>query len=251
MPEQTLFSAVLIDEEQQSLDLMNRQIQTFCPDIRVIATCSTANNGLAAIRKLQPDIVFIDIQMPFLNGLDLLQGIPKINFAVVFTTAYNKDTIHALEMNSLDYLLKPVMKDRLLVVVKKFRQQMVKNTGFQDTSLQMLLKRHLQPFENKIAVTIQDSILFLEVNSIIYIQSESNYSYIYLKDGRAILSSKNLLVFEELLTKHRFIRIHASSLVNLEEIMEYKKKGGGSVIMSNGEEIRVSRNRRYELLDLI
>jgi two-component system LytT family response regulator len=251
MPKKAVYTAILIDDEQHCLDLLTLQLETYCSDIKVIAACSSAEKGLATIQQKLPDIVFLDIQMPFLNGLEMLQQLPQINFEVVFTSAQREYAIEALKMNALDYLLKPIAKDELITAVEKFRQRMVKNAGLQETCLQMLLQHLDLPVQKKIAVPIQDSILFLEINTITYIQSQSNYSHIYLKNGRSILTAKTLLHFEELLAKHRFSRIHASYLVNLEEIREYKKTDGGWVVMSDGQEIKISRSRRDGLLELI
>ncbi|MEY3368490.1 MAG: hypothetical protein RI973_1645 [Bacteroidota bacterium] len=251
MPKKPFYSAVIIDDEQHCLDLLNWQLETYCPDIKVMACCNSAAEGLASIQQHQPDLVFLDIEMPFLNGLDLLQQLPQINFEVVFTTAYGEYALKALKMNVLDYLLKPIAKDELILAVEKFKQRKAKNSSSQEASLQMLLQ-HLKPFvQKKIAVPSHDSILFLEIDSIVYIRSDSNYSHIHLNDGRIITASKTLLYFEELLAEYRFARIHASYLVNLAEINEYKKTDGGWVVMSDGQEVKISRGRKDDLFKLL
>lgn len=251
MPKKSVYSAIVIDDEQHCLDLLNWQLETYCPDVKVIASCNAAEDGLASIQQHQPDLVFLDIEMPFLNGLDLLQRLPQINFEVVFTTAYGEYALKALKMNALDYLLKPIVKDELILAVEKLKQRMAKNGSSQEESLQMLLQQMKLLVQKKIAVPTQDSILFLEIESIAYIRSESNYSHIHLRDGRTVMASKTLLHFEELLTEYRFVRIHASFLVNLSEINEYKKTDGGWVIMSDGQEIKISRGRKDDLLKLL
>lgn len=251
MSKKTIYSAVLIDDEQDCLDLLNWHLETYCPDIKVVATCNAAEDGLRSIQQLHPGLVFLDIEMPHLNGLDLLQRVPEINFEVVFTTAYGEYALKALKMNALDYLLKPIVKDELILAVEKFKQRMANKGSAQQVSLQMLLQ-HLTPLvQKKIAVPTHESILFLEIDNIMYIRSESNYSHIHLKNGRTILASKTLLHFEGLLNDYRFVRIHASYLVNLAEITEYKKTDGGWVVMSDGREVKISRSRKDDLMKLL
>jgi two-component system LytT family response regulator len=249
MTKKPSYTALLIDDEQDCLEILNWHLETYCPDIRVLVTCDGAEEGLKSIHQLQPDLVFLDIEMPFLNGLELLSRVQKINFEVIFTTAYSEYALKALKLNALDYLLKPIVKDDFLQAVEKFKQRMAGKNSHSEASLQMLLQ-HLgaHHVQKKIAVPVQDSILFLEIESILYIKSESNYSYIHRRNGRPVLASKTLLHFEELLNDYHFVRIHASYLVNLSEITEYKKTEGGWVVMSDGHEIKVSRSRKDDLL---
>ena len=168
------YTALLIDDEQDCLELLNWHLETYCPDIRVLATCDAAEEGLKSIGQLQPDLVFLDIEMPFLNGLELLNRVPKINFEVIFTIAYSEYALKALKLNALDYLLKPIVKDDLLQAVEKFKQRMAARNSSSEVSLQLLLQ-HLTPHhtQKKIAVPVQDSILFLEIDHILYVHSET------------------------------------------------------------------------------
>ncbi len=251
MPLKPSYTAILIDDEPHCLDLLAWQLKSYCPDIRVVASCHVAVEGLASIRQHRPDLVFLDIEMPFLNGLDLLQRLPQIDFEVVFTTAYGEYAIKALKMNALDYLLKPIAKDELILAVESFKQRLEMKELSQEVSLQLILQHLKSSVPRKIMVPTQDSIHFLDLHNIIYIRAASNYSLIHLKDGRTILASKTLLHFEEMLAEHRFIRIHASYLVNLAEVVEYRKKDGGWAVMSDGLPIKISRGRKDGLFKLI
>lgn len=245
------YTTILVDDEQDCLNLLKWQLETYCPDIKIIAACNAAEEGLSAIEKMQPDVVFLDIEMPFLNGFELLRRIPKINFEVVFTTAYDEYALKALKINALDYLLKPIIKDELVSAVEKLKKRL--NSKNKDDDQPLLLQLlNLQNFPSKkIAIPIQDSILFLNIDDILYIKSESNYSIIQLKNSKSILASKTLRYFEDLFNGYQFYRIHASFLINLAEITQYKKTDGGCVIMSNSEEIKISRSRKDDFLKLL
>jgi two-component system LytT family response regulator len=245
------YTTILIDDEQDCLSLLKWQLETYCPDMKIIAACNAAEEGLRAIEKMQPDVVFLDIEMPFINGFELLRRIPEINFEVVFTTAYDEYALKALKINALDYLLKPIAKDDLISAVEKLKKR-VKSKSKGDDQPLLLQLLNLQNYPSKkIAIPIQDSILFLNIDDILYIKSESNYSTIQLKNSKSILASKTLRHFEDLLNGYQFYRIHASYLINLAEITKYKKTEGGSIVMSNGEEIKISRGRKDDFLKLL
>lgn len=245
------FSAILIDDERDCLDLLNWQLTNYCPEIKILAACNSPKEGLEAIAALKPDVVFLDIEMPFLNGFEMLRQVPDINFEVIFTTAYDEYALKALKINALDYLLKPTAKDELISAVEKLKKR-VKSKAKGDDQPLLLQLLNLQNYPSKkIAIPIQDSILFLNIDDILYVKSESNYSTIQLKNTKSILASKTLRHFEDLLNGYQFYRIHASYLINLAEITKYKKTEGGSVVMSNGEEIKISRGRKDDFLKLL
>ena len=245
------FSTILIDDEQDCLDLLHWQLTAYCPEINIVACCNAAEEGLLAIEKLHPNIVFLDIEMPFLNGFELLWRIPTIDFEVVFTTAYDEYALKALKLNALDYLLKPIVKDELINAVEKLKNRVQPKHKHASQSLLIPLQNLQQQKQTKIAVSVQDSILFLTIEEIVYIRSESNYSLIQLKNKKPLLVSKTLRHFEDLLSSYQFFRIHASYLVNIAEVTEYKKADGGSVMMSNGHEIKISRSRKDDFLKML
>ncbi len=245
------FRTLLIDDEQDCLELLKWQLEKYCPGMKVIATCNSAEQGLEAIEKMAPEIVFLDVEMPFMNGFELLRRVKEINFEVVFTTAHDAYALKALKLNAVDYLLKPIAKDELITAVEKAQHMLgIKSMEGRQVTLASL-QNLTQLSQKKIAIPMQDSILFLKIEDILYVESESNYSSIFIKNRKPVVVAKTLRHFEDLLNGHRFFRVHASFLINLAEVSEFRKSDGGSVVMTNGAEVKISRSRKDDFLDLL
>ena len=206
----TQLKAILIDDELPSLQNLEQKIIEFCPDIKIIATEQKPESAITLIEQSRPDVIFLDIEMPRMNGFKMLEHISLASFDVVFTTAYNHYAIDALRISAFDYLVKPV--------------------GVQD--LQITVDRLMK-------------------SQIIHIESSSNYSKIYFKEGKTLLVTKLLKDFEEMLVPYRFYRIHNSHLINLIHIKKYIRGDGGQVVMQNNEVIDVARRKKEEFLRLI
>ncbi len=248
-----LLTAILIDDEQDSLDLLNWQLGQECPEVEVVARINNAHEGLQCLLRVQPDIIFLDIEMPGMNGLQLLEQCDRIAFDPVFTTAYDQYALRAIKLGAFDYLLKPVQRAELRVTVDKIIQ---KRARFQPCIRPEAVKIMLDYFagnrkDQKITIHTNDEVHFIEVSDLLYLQAENNYTHLTLKSGKRLLVAKTLKYFEALLTENGFFRVHASYLINLAAVSSIRKGEDGGVVLKEGSKIPIARGRRDELLRLL
>lgn len=245
-----LLRAVLVDDEANCLKMLEWELNNSCPEIDIIRTCSSGKEGLLAIKEEKPDVVFLDIEMPYLNGFEVLELVPEINFDVVFTTAYDKFAVRAFKSSAVDYLLKPIDGEDLRVAVDKIVAKQQKDQAAIDINF---LLQQLEDARNnrlkRIALPTFEGLTFIRTDEILYCQSDNNYCNIILRDNKKILISKTLKDVEEMIDSQTFFRVHNSYLVNLSEVANYLKADGGYLVMSNGDEVRVSRSRKDRLLE--
>jgi two-component system LytT family response regulator len=243
-----MITAVIIDDEKKCVSLLKHLIENHCADIKVVAEAGDALQGLGVIQMFKPDIVFLDIEMPGKSGFELLSALPEINFDIIFTTAYNQYAIKAIRFSALDYLLKPVDPDELKNAVARLYKKHHKNEQRANIDLLVNNIRSPQPNFSRITLSTQDGLVILHVNEIVYCEASGTYTIFYLKTKEKIMVSKTLKEYEELLKDHHFFRVHNSYLINLDEVKKYIKGDGGSVIMSNGDEVFVSKRRKEDFL---
>uniref|UniRef100_UPI00404AD561 LytR/AlgR family response regulator transcription factor n=3 Tax=Flavobacterium sp. TaxID=239 RepID=UPI00404AD561 len=239
--------AIIIDDEKRARVSLSLLLQEYCPEIELVAECENLPEGVKAIRKHNPDLVLLDIEMPGHSGLELVDFFDEkeINFSIIFTTAYNEYAIQAFKLSALDYLLKPIIPEELANAISRLERQ--KNVQFK--ALAENIKN--ESFE-KIAVPSGNSLILLKIADIIFIKGEGAYSEIQMRDKSKHLVSRNLKNFEDLLNKDkRFIRTHKSYLVNFEEVISYNKSDGGSLDMKNGASIPVSAEKINLILERI
>ncbi len=244
--------AILVDDEANCLKMLEWELSDRCPEVEIVKVCSTGKAGLMAIKEEQPDIVFLDIEMPYLNGFEVLELVPEVNFDVIFTTAYDKFAVRAFKSSATDYLLKPIDGDELKAAVDKVLENRKKNAP--NTDVKFLLQQLEAAKNNKIkriALPTFEGLTFVHIDDIIYCQSDNNYCHVNLKEGRKMLISKTLKEVEEMLNSDMFFRVHNSYFVNLKEVSNYVKADGGALIMTNGDEVRVSRSRKDRLMELL
>ncbi|MCX6318745.1 MAG: LytTR family DNA-binding domain-containing protein [Bacteroidetes bacterium] len=243
--------AILIDDEKNSRESLRKKIETHCPDVQILAECANGLEGLDAIERHAPDIVFLDIEMPHMNGFNMLQQVTKRNFELIFTTAFNQYAINAIRYSALDYLVKPVDVAELVLAVERSRKK--KNET--DTSRQLeILSGYLsqqQAKPDKIAVSVSTGLEIITVANIIYLEATGNYTHIYMKDEKPLLASRTLKEFEDILPPSFFYRIHNAILVNVSYIKKYNRGDSGQVLLTNGVLLDVARRRKDELLQLI
>lgn len=242
--------AILIDDELPSLQNLQQKLEEFCPDIQIIATAQKPEEAIRLIESHQPDVIFLDIEMPRMNGFKMLEEIKEKNFDVVFITAYNHYAIDAIRISAFDYLVKPVavkdLQNSVNRLINSHRRQIPEKL---DVLRQNLSNSRTQ--NDKITIATNEGVDFYEIRQIIRIESSSNYSKIHFKDGKVLLVTKLLKDFEEILAPYRFYRIHNSHLINLSYIKKYLRGDGGQVIMQNDEIIDVARRKKEEFLKLI
>jgi len=234
--------ALLIDDEVNNLHNLKALLTTYCPEVEVLATAMDANEGRGSIIQYQPDLVFLDIQMPGKDGFELLKSLPHYDFEVIFVTAYNQYGIQAVKFAAIDYLLKPINPEELRTAVNRVA---IKNRQKkQNLSLENLVHLLRNKEEQRIALTTQKETRFIPVTQIMHCESSNNYTIFFLSHGEKIVASRPIYEFEDLLGIHGFIRCHQSYLVNKKYIKSWVKEDGGYLLMVNGAQVPVSRTKK-------
>jgi two-component system LytT family response regulator len=240
-----MYKAIIIDDEEMARTLLEGMLQMYCPEVEVVALCKDLPSGVKAIHKHKPDIVFLDIEMPGHSGLELLDFFDEneIDFSVIFVTAYNRYAIQAFKLSAVDYLLKPIETEDLKNAVYLFTKK-------KERINYAILKNNLQTqAPKKIGINGVSSIVFVDVDDILFFQADGSYSMVFLKDGKTIIASKSLKHFENILVDNPyFFRCHKSYIVNLNYITEYVKSDGG-YLKVNQHEVGLSPDKAGILLD--
>jgi two-component system, LytTR family, response regulator len=243
-------NAILIDDELSSLQNLEQKLTEFCPDIQIITTTQKPEEAILLIQQHKPDVIFLDIEMPRMNGFRLLEELEELNFEIIFTTAYNHYAVDAIRMSAFDYLMKPIAIKDLQNAVERLAKQKQLFTKDKLGVLKNVLQ-NAKSQDEKIVIPTNDGMEFISIHTILHIESSSNYSKIYFVDGKNILVSKLLKEFEEILLPYRFYRIHNSHLINLKYIEKYLKLEGGQVKMKDGTILDIARRKKDEFLKLI
>jgi len=243
-----MIKAILVDDEVHCLDTLSMLLSDFCPEVQVIERCVSAKKGLEAINKHQPDLVFLDIEMPLMNGFELLEQFKSIPFSVIFTTSYDQYAIKAIRFSALDYLLKPIDPKELVVAIHKVEAHKTPPSAEQ---FQMLMDQiqHKDKGFTKIAVPTFDGFELIPVEQVLRCEADDNYSYLFLKNKNKITACRTLKELEEQLQDFPFfIRVHHSYIVNLNEVTKYVRGEGGYLVMTDGSTVNVSRSRKDSLM---
>ncbi|PHS67703.1 MAG: DNA-binding response regulator [Flavobacterium sp.] len=235
--------AIIVEDEKTSRDILKNYLAKYCPKITLMGEAENIEEALILIRNNDLDLVFLDVEMPYGNAFDLLDKVGDRQFETVFVTAYNQYALDALNAHASYYLLKPISIDKLIEAVDYVSEIKEKENSLQQT----ILKPVNTQVVGKITIPQQNGFEVLEVKDILYCQADDNYTKIFLKDTKKLVS-KTLKYFEEVLSDNGFARVHKSYLVNVNQITEYKKGKGGSVVLSSGKQIMVSPSRKKELL---
>ncbi|MEN2281478.1 LytTR family DNA-binding domain-containing protein [Algoriphagus sp. SE2] len=236
------YKALIIDDESGNREFLVGLLKSHCPDIISVSEASSASEGLSLLEKLDPDVVFLDIEMPGGNGFDFLNKVGEVNFKIIFVTAYDAYALKAIKYSALDYLLKPVDPEELVKAVEKL-------SNFSSDSNRIgFLKHNLSHREDRrIALATQDEVLFVRLDDIIRLEAEANYTRIYISKELPVLLSGNLGSYERLLLDDRFYRTHQSHLINKDHIRKYIKTEGGYFLMSDGAQVPVARLKKEEV----
>ncbi len=245
-----MIRCILVDDEKNALEMMEWLLKTYCPNVEIIAMCNSAEQGIDAIHKFKPDVVFLDIEMPRMNGFDMLEKFDKLFFDVVFCTAYDQFAIKAFKYSALNYLLKPVDPDDLKATVERIEERKAIPTKEQFELLLQNIHHPARSTPQRIALTTNDGMIFVPTSDIIYCEAESNYTKVVLSGSKKIVVSKVLKDIDEALSGPDFCRVHSSFLINVNRIKKYVRGDGGYLIMDDDANISISRNRRQEFMDL-
>lgn len=243
-----MLKAIIVDDEKISRDILHDYLVKYCPDVTILEQCDSVKTGLAAIEKHQPDILFLDVEMPKGNGFDLLEQVKDINFETVFVTAFDNYAIQALNYSAAYYILKPVSIDELITAVEKIKAQKQKSISGLHTKvlLENIKAKSLE--QHKIVLPLQDGFEVVNIKDIIHCDAHDNFTDFYFVSKQKMMICRTLKFYEELLSESGFMRVHKSHLVNLDHVSKYKRGKGGQLTMSNGSVIDVSPNKKEELM---
>ena len=240
---------IIADDEQTSRDLIERYVEKYCTNLEVISKAVDAKDAIAQIKKFKPDLVFLDVEMPFGNAFDVLEQTEELDYQTIFITAYSDYAIKALNYSAAYYILKPISIDELVTAVEKV-QAMAQEDNF--TELKKVLQSNLASDSiERIVLPNQSGFEIIDANQIIRIAGNGNYSDIYLADGKKKTISKTLKFFEKLEENKNIIRVHKSHIVNTNYIAAYKKGRGGILVMSDDSEVEVSARLKATLLAVL
>ena len=242
-----MIKAVIIDDEPKAIQGLSWELCNFSNDLEVVATFTEPEKAIPYLKSSKIDCLFLDIEMPTMDGFQFLEKLENKDFAIVITTAYNEYAITALKKEAIDYLLKPIDTDDLadtIVKIKKYNSKNFSADKFED----MLLKFNNKLHHKKITINTDGKLVFLEPKDIFYVESDGNYSTLHLSENKKIVVTKKLKEINELLPSDHFFRIHNSYIINLNKIKEFLKSDG-YIVLENNTKIPVSRQRKSEFLE--
>jgi two-component system LytT family response regulator len=243
-------NAIIIDDETKGRLALREKLAAYCPQIKILAEATNGQEAIMLIQHHKPQLIFLDIEMPRMNGFEMLNELPEKNFHIIFTTAYDQYAIKAIKYAAFDYLLKPIDIEELRMAVSKIDIQENNQTKKQVELLSQNMQQTKRQL-SKLAIPTLDGLLFYNINDIIHLEANSNYTNIYLTNKIKITASKTLKEFEELLPDNIFFRTHHSHLINLNFIKRYIKGDGGQIELQNGSYVDVARRKKEEFLKAI
>lgn len=243
----TDINCILIDDEQQNLKLLQNMLEMHCRQVKVLGASNCAKDGLAMIEELQPQLIFLDVEMPHMNGFDLLKKLEPVSFEVIFVTAYSHYAVEAFEHHAAGYITKPVNTEKLVSAVQAAIKR-VEERSINKNLFSLLEQNTRQAAPDKIPLSTTNGLLFVKIADIMYCESSGNYTHFYLNDDKKIVVSRQLGEYEKLLPDNNFTRIHDKYIINLSYIKEYIKGSGGEVVLENGKEIPVAARRKEDFL---
>ena len=244
-------TTVLIDDERHSLESLEILVNKHCPDLNILSSCKGALAGIDAIRTHKPNLVFLDIDMPVMNGFELLNEVRNIPFDVIFATAYDEYAVRAVKVSAMDYLLKPIDPAELKTAVQKVFEKRDKEDSQAKLDVLLTNIQNVKDGFRKLAIPTLSGLDFVDINNIIYCIADGSYTSIHTADGKKYIISKTLKEMSGLLNNPMFFRTHQSYHVNLNYIKTYVKGSGGQLIMEDGASIQVARARKEELMHVI
>ena len=249
-----MIRTILIDDEPSAVNVLALLLKKYCKnEVEIVAKSNSSEEGINLIKKHKPDLVFLDIEMPNMSGLDLLKTFTNPGFRVVFVTAHDTYAVEAFKLSAIDYLLKPVDSDDIMRTVMKIKNDNTQNPKFLSQQISQLEKILYANHSSgtKIGIGMADKVIFIQISDIIYCEASGSYTKVYLLDGTKLLSSKSIGSFDNILSYHKFFRIHHSFLINLDKIKEFHRHSGGVVIMSNNVQLEVSQRKHKDFLEVI
>jgi len=240
-----VIKSIIIDDEELARQTLHLMLKEFAPEVTISGFANSAINGVTTIKEIQPDLIFLDVEMSGGDGFEMLDAIDNINFDVIFVTAHQQFALKAFKYEALDFLLKPVDPDELINAVKKFKKRITKEDKMRH---RMALVKTLSIMNSKVPLPDKDGIKFIEIEKVVRMEADGSYVTIYFKDDRPQVISKPLKFYATLLSEAIFLRVHRSHLVNIKYVSEFKREGGGYVVLENGEKVQVADKKREMVL---
>ena len=229
-----------------------RLLELNCPEVEIAATCSSTNDAIKTLEETKPDLVFLDVRMPGKSGVDLLAELSEIDFEVIFVTAHDEYMLQALQFSAVDYLMKPVDEDRLQEAVQRVKKRLNEKKNSKQTEILLHNINNVgSPLEMRLCLPTQKGFTIVKLEEIIYCEAQRSYTIFRLVNNKSIIISKPLFDYDKLLADTIFLRVHKSFLINLMHVKEYMRGEGGTVIMSNGMEVEISRRKKEQFLDKV
>jgi two-component system LytT family response regulator len=239
-----VIKALIVDDEPSAVNTLRLMLERYVPEITDLKTTNDAHEGLQLIKSFQPSLLFLDIQMPVMNGFELLKQLPQINFNIIFTTAHDQFAIQAIRFSALDYLMKPIDADELRTAAEKFLAVQASNQALYNNLLNNIAAKEKKDY--KLALPTTQGTFFYNQEDIIRLEGESNYTRFYFTNDKSLLTSKTLKEYEEILQHYGFIRIHKSHIVNKQHVTNYS--GEGILTMTDKSKVEISRRRKEEVI---
>lgn len=241
--------AIIVDDEQDSRESLRNYISRYCPGVDVVAECANIQEAKAAISGQAPGLLFLDIEMPYGNAFDLLEQLEEADFEIIFITAFSQYAIQALNMSAAYYILKPVDIEELIQAVAKARARILEHETLHAARILKDNLSGLPARQQRIVLPLIDGFEVVELSEILYCEANDNFTYFHLRSGQRPMICRKLRYYENLLSGQGFCRIHRSFMVNLDYVKRYIKGKGGSVILSNGQELQVANSRKSHFLE--
>jgi len=243
-----MIKSIIVDDEPYCCETLELMIGKFCPDLEISAICTSGSEALKAVAQHHPALVFLDIEMPFMNGFQFLENLSGINFELIFTTSYDQYAIKAFRISALDYLLKPIDPEELIAAVHKIQEQKSRPIAEQfRTMIEQIQNRNRGI--TKIGIPTVEGFELIPADHIVYCEANNNYTHLFLRDKTKLVACRCLKEIEEQLQDFKsFLRVHHSYLVNLNEVTRYIRGDGGYLVMADGSTVNVSRGRKEALM---
>jgi two-component system LytT family response regulator len=245
----TNLSVAIIDDDKVICDALELQLTTHCPEINIAFKCSNALNAGQLILQHNPDIVFLDIEMPGISGLELLGKLPNPLFHVIFVTAHDKFALKAFRFSAVDYLLKPVEAEDLIKAVDKAKNRVSQDPPQLNVLLKMVQELKASQAPRRIALPTANEVVVVGIDEIIFCEGDGNYTKVIMTNGSRIVLSKTLKILQDFLDDKLFFRIHNAYLVNINHIRKVNRRDGGSIVMDNNADLPMSRYRRQDFFE--
>lgn len=243
-----MINAIIIEDEKKSREVLETLVKSNCPGVSLIDSAGSVAQGVELIRKVNPDLVFLDIEMADGSGFDLLEQLPQSKFEVIFTTASDQHALRAIKYSAIDYLLKPIDAEELKNAVDKIQKKQSSADNLEN--LQFLLQNLRKPAEqySKITLPTGNAYEIVNVKDIIRCEADGSYTSFFLENKKKMLVSASLKHYEDLLPENDFIRVHHHHLININHVVRYLKTDGGYAVMSDGTQIEISRRKKEAFL---